>query len=184
MNHQPLSVTVSELPNFSLHSNVKKMLLLLEESTFFEHIAIMDYLTSQKIETEIYLKTKQIPTEINKYVKDKFRKHQPSPSAFSLVDVSGILNQQTIGTHLFISGKWPMIQTIKERAYEVGFSENEIQTMAIGPKEEKVFCVKCYSYNLKKQENEISCDCCNTSLSVSNHFSKRINAYLGYINIG
>ena len=45
-----------------------------------------------------------------------------------------------------------MIQAIKEEAYHVGFSDDEIQTVGISRKKEKVFCVKCYSYNSKKKK--------------------------------
>lgn len=159
---------------------VLKMLLFLEESTFM-HTTMIDDLILQKIEIQIYIKTEQISIEMKRYVQDTFPTH--GLSTFSMMDVSNILSQQRIGTHLFICGKWSMIQAIKEKAYNVGFTESEIQTMGIGPKEEKVFCVKCYSYNLMKKENNILCEHCNTLLNVSNHFSKRLNAYLGYIHI-
>ncbi len=174
--------TISSPPSFQPPSNIRKLLVFLEEASLLEQIALLDDLSKQKIETQIYIKTEQISEERKKSVGDRLQAH--TLSTFSMKDVSNILSQQSIGTHLFILGKWQMIQAIKEEAYHVGFSDDEIQTVGIGRKKEKVFCVKCYSYNSKKKEDYPSCQHCHTPLHISNHFSKRHNAYLGYINIG
>lgn len=169
------------MKNFT--TNAKKILLFLEDSMFFEHVSLIDDLISKKIETEIYIKAEQIPVEIKRYVQDRFPKQSPYLSSFSILEIPHLLNHQVIGSRLFISGEWPTIHAVKEEAYKIGFSEDEIQTVGIGSKEEKVFCAKCYSYNVKKKENELLCEHCHTLLDVSNHFSKRHDAYLGYIKL-
>jgi len=164
-------------------TNAKKILLFLEEPMFFEHRSVLDDLMSKEIETEIYIKTEKIPADISRYIQDRFPNQRPYLSNFSMTKVSSILRRQVIGTRLFISGTWTMIHAVKEKAYQAGFSEDEIQAVGIGPKEENVFCVKCYTYNVKQNEHDISCEHCHTSLYVSNHFSKRHDAYLGYIKL-
>ncbi|WP_445491922.1 hypothetical protein [Niallia sp. 03133] len=51
-------------------------------------------------------------------------------------------------------------------------------------KKENVFCVKCCSFNKKTEDNYITCNNCNTLLDVTTRYSKRLEAYLGFINGG
>lgn len=163
--------------SLSILPNAKKIVLCLEDAKCLEQGTLLEELADHRLETEIYIHMEHIPAE------SKNSQQQPSLLPFSMVDAASILTQQLIGTHLFISGKWPFVQAIKEQACSAGFSEDEITTLGIGPKEEKVFCVKCYSYNRKVHEKEISCEHCHTHLQVSNHYSRRHQAYLGNIRI-
>ncbi|WP_134704565.1 dimethylamine monooxygenase subunit DmmA family protein [Ammoniphilus sp. YIM 78166] len=140
--------------------NAKKILVFLEDIQLVEQARALDELAMKTMETHIFIK-----------------------SSISMSDVSNILKQQLIGTHLFICGTWPFIQEIKEKAYLAGFSEDELHYEVMGPRKEKAFCVKCYSYNPRQQEDKISCRNCQTSLLISNHYSRRLDAYLGYIHV-
>jgi dimethylamine monooxygenase subunit C len=159
--------------NLIIPKNGKKMLLFLEDTEFLKEVNFLDSLAKQKIEKNIYLIMDHVSADDRSII-----------IPFSMNDVSTILTKQLVGTHLLIAGKLPFIQEIKEKAYLAGFSENEVQSVVLGPKQDKVFCVKCYSSNLKQQAEEIHCSHCETTLQVSNHFSKRLNAYLGYIKVG
>lgn len=77
-----------------------------------------------------------------------------------------------------------MINSVKEMAYISGFTDDEIQYKGLGQKKEKIMCVKCYSLNQNQMDDEVDviiCKHCNAMLEVSNHYSKRHAAYLGYI---
>ncbi|MDR4946447.1 dimethylamine monooxygenase subunit DmmA family protein [Neobacillus cucumis] len=159
--------------NLIIPKNAKKMLLFLEDPEFLNELNVLDTLAKQRIGKNIYLNMNHASAEDRSLF-----------IPFSKNDVPTILYKQLVGTHLLIAGNPAFLGEIKELAYLAGFSENEIQSVVLGPKEETVFCVKCYSSNLKQQAEEIHCRHCETTLQVSNHFSKRLNAYLGYIKVG
>jgi dimethylamine monooxygenase subunit C len=159
--------------NIAIPNNIKKVLLFIEDDEFLNEVNILDTLANQRIETKIHLNMDHVSAE---------KKNLFTP--FSMNDVSSILYKQLVGTYLIIAGKSAFIQEIKELAYLAGFSENEIKSVVVGPKDEKVFCVKCYSSTLKQQAEEMRCSHCETTLEVSHHFSRRLNAYLGYIKVG
>lgn len=139
--------------------NAKKIVVFVEDMKLLEQVKALDELAKKKMDTHLFIK------------------------GSSISDVSNILTQQLIGTHLVICGKWPFIQEIKEKAYLAGFSEDELHSELMGSRTEKAFCVKCYSYNPKQLEDKISCKHCQTSLLISNHYSRRLDAYLGYIHV-
>ncbi|PLR79929.1 hypothetical protein CVD25_22625 [Bacillus canaveralius] len=168
---------------FKLDPNLKKLLVIIDESAFFESLAIIEMLSINNIETIAYVKTEEPQREFVDYLQQKLPEGIYFLSSISSDEIHSIFNQQTMGTKLFLSGQWPMIDSLKEMAYAAGFSDEEIQYKGYGRKVEKIFCVKCYSFNRKKQTAETRCDRCNTVLDVSPHFSKRLDAYLGYIKV-
>ncbi|MEJ9232133.1 hypothetical protein LAV79_22230 [Peribacillus butanolivorans] len=183
LRYQIFELKVSDNSFFQLQPSDRKMLLLIDESALFESLAIIDFLSLKKIETDIYIKAKRQQWEIIDYVKSKLHSNINFLSSSESQEAYSILDEQIIGTKLFISGLWPMVHHIEQMAKVVGFTDEEIQYKGIGRKKEKVFCVKCYSYNRKKNQNEITCEHCKTVLDVSSHFSKRLDAYLGYIHV-
>ena len=60
--------TISSPPSFQPPSNIRKLLVFLEEASLLEQIALLDDLSKQKIETQIYIKTEQISEERKKSV--------------------------------------------------------------------------------------------------------------------
>ncbi|OHR65644.1 hypothetical protein HMPREF3291_12535 [Bacillus sp. HMSC76G11] len=183
LRYQIFELNVSDYSFFQFQPNDRKILLLIDESALFESLAIIDLLSLKKIETDIYIKTERQQGEIIDYLQSKLHSNLNFLSSSGSQEAYSILDDQIIGTKLFISGPWPMIHQIKQMANAAGFTDEEIQFKGIGRKKEKVFCVKCYSYNRKPNKNEITCEHCKTVLDVSNHFSKRLDAYLGYIHV-
>ncbi|EIJ82032.1 hypothetical protein PB1_03805 [Bacillus methanolicus PB1] len=181
--NQLIELEVSDYSLFQLQSNPKKVLLFIDELAIFESLAIIHSLSLNKIETYLYIKTDRKQEETISYLQHLLPNRIKCVSSFSYQEVSPILDKQVMGTKLFISGMWPMIRKVKEIAYAAGFTDEEIQYKGIGRKNEKIFCVKCYNLNRKKNEYETTCENCNTILDVSTHFSRRLDAYLGYIKI-
>ncbi|WP_318503710.1 dimethylamine monooxygenase subunit DmmA family protein [Bacillus sp. T3] len=97
--------------------------------------------------------------------------------------VTPILSKAKMGTKLYLIGEWKMVLDIKQQALEFGFTEEEIIAKGIGEKEEHVFCVKCYHINKKTEKTVIRCEKCQQKLDVSAHYSKRHDAYLGFISL-
>lgn len=180
---QSFELNCLEHPFFEHHPNYRKVLFLIDESDLFDNLAIIDLLTQNKIETAIYVKTDRQQGEILDHIQDITHKNINYLSSFENDDVETLLNEQMIGTRIFISGPWAMIHQIKEIANSVGFTDEEIHYNGSGENNNKIYCVKCYSYNMSQNTNEITCKHCNTVLDVSKHFSKSLDAHLGYIQV-
>ncbi|KQL43961.1 hypothetical protein AN963_21135 [Brevibacillus choshinensis] len=92
-------------------------------------------------------------------------------------------SQQKMGTYLYLSGKWEIVNRLKNLALKAGFSEYEMQIKVLGKIRKKLICCKCHGVNDVDDESHISCMHCGLKLEVSNHYSRRLEAYLGYSSI-
>jgi dimethylamine monooxygenase subunit C len=92
-------------------------------------------------------------------------------------------NQQKMGTYLYVSGEWEFVNRIKHLALEAGFSEYEMQLKVLGRIRKKLICCKCHGVNDVCDEWHSCCVHCGLKLEVSNHYSRRLEAYLGYASI-
>lgn len=93
------------------------------------------------------------------------------------------LSQQKMGTYLYLSGKWEFVNRLKNLAFGAGFSEYEMQMNVLGSIRKKLICCKCHGVNDVDDELHITCKHCGLELEVSNHYSRRLDAYLGYSSI-
>lgn len=93
------------------------------------------------------------------------------------------LSLQKMGTYLYLSGKWEFVNRLKNLALEAGFSEFEMQMKVMGSIRKKLICCKCHGVNDVDDELHITCKHCGLELEVSNHYSRRLDAYLGYSSI-
>jgi hypothetical protein len=168
-----------------LQAPTNKVMCFLEESTLFESLSIIYYLERINIQTHIYIKINPHEDEKMRFLQRKFPNRVKIVSSFSGDNIFPILDQQLIGTKLYISGLWSMVSELKKMAFVAGFTDKEILINGIGQKNEKIFCVKCYQLNHKQLDSELEFKCkyCNTTLDVSTHYSKRLEAYLGYIKV-
>lgn len=97
-------------------------------------------------------------------------------------DLKQTLSKQRIGTVVIAQGSLSFVKTIKQLSLAAGFGEQDIFVKSSDKQEETVFCVHCYKINSKKSET-MECHHCQTPLLVSRHYSRRLDAYLGYICI-
>lgn len=161
---------------FEIPKNTTKVVLIMEEASPLEYAVCIDSFRFNHIETDVYVTAKQ-----EKYVKDIVAPPITYISSPTYEAVYEIFENQMIGTKLCLTGTWSFVDLAVKAAHNVGFTDEEIQYRGFGPKVEKVFCIKCYQ--LSKKQDEQVCENCQTRLSVSQLFSKRHGAYLGYINI-
>ncbi|SDJ11620.1 dimethylamine monooxygenase subunit DmmA family protein [Alteribacillus bidgolensis] len=190
LRNQTFELQAQDYSFFKLHSNCKKVLLLIDKLALIESLAIVHSLSINKIETQFFLKINSQQESIFNYMALRnylqeipYNNAAILPSSSYDKKVQSIFEKQKIGTNIFISGSFSMLDSLKQKAYEAGFSDEEIQYRGFGQKQEKIYCVKCYSYNKKHSTQTIECENCNTILDVSDHFSRRLNAYLGYIDV-
>lgn len=94
-----------------------------------------------------------------------------------------LLSNQSIGTYLYILTSWELLEPLARYAEEAGFSDAEMECHGFGPRSKQVFCSACQKLNQVLQETRIICRYCGEALSVSDHYSKRLQAFLGYTSI-
>ncbi|WP_175638472.1 dimethylamine monooxygenase subunit DmmA family protein [Metabacillus schmidteae] len=178
-----LQFNEDKLPIIS--KSYKKLLLFIDDFSLIESLALIRYLTTQPFNGYVYLLT-EMNNEDNKslYFQDILG-NQFSKISFSHKELNQTLQSQEIGTRLFLVGKWAMVDDIEKIAHEIGFTNEEIVKHGLGEKVDHIFCVKCYQFSIKQDplQEETTCSHCQIRLDISNHFSKRHNAYLGYIHI-
>ncbi|MCM3791051.1 hypothetical protein M3221_22175 [Domibacillus indicus] len=181
----PLSETIQaeEINHFSIPSHTAKLLIVLDEAALLEGGSSLQPFFSTDIRLHFIVQTKQ--------TKKHILYSYPELSSYSLdclVTVSSerllsILRIQFIGTRLVVAGSAPFVKTVRNHAETAGFSDEEMQLKIIGSQKDTVFCVKCYSRHDRNEKDFFVCPSCRTELDVSSHYSKRHDAYLGYIRV-
>jgi hypothetical protein len=91
------------------------------------------------------------------------------------------LKNQRIGTKIYISASWNVARKLETAAETAGFSPEEIQVHGYGPEYQQVFCVSCYTIHPIDGQKTMICNNCKKTISVSNHYSRRLDAVLGYL---
>jgi hypothetical protein len=176
-----LSLSIKKSIDDSMKGN--KLLFFIDHSTVIESLALVEYLKIKQFRPRIYLENGAVEEKVFDYFKSKLQSDVIILPDFTEEEIQPILKKETMGTKLFLFGYWKMVIKIKKVAQKIGFLEPEIIVCGIGEKEERVFCVRCYHQNKKNDQPVLTCEKCSTILDVSNHYSKRHDAYLGYIKV-
>jgi hypothetical protein len=91
------------------------------------------------------------------------------------------LEDQPMGTHLYIAASWESARSLVRIAEMVGYAKEDIQIRGYGQKYQKVFCIACYTINPIGDAPTVICRQCGKVISVSDHYSRRLDAVLGYL---
>ncbi|GAM15538.1 dimethylamine monooxygenase subunit DmmA family protein [Mesobacillus selenatarsenatis] len=92
-------------------------------------------------------------------------------------------HKQKMGAYLYISGKEDFVKRIKDVAMMAGFTEHDMQSLINGPVKKKLICCTCHGVNEVSDQTHVVCVHCGQELEVSDHYSRRLDAYLGYVTI-
>ncbi|WP_226672686.1 dimethylamine monooxygenase subunit DmmA family protein [Rossellomorea aquimaris] len=98
-------------------------------------------------------------------------------------DISHWLQNQNMGSYLYIAVEWNKLKHLKKVAEDQGFSVDEAQCIGHGARFIQVFCYKCHLKTVVSGESikqVIDCPHCHLTLSVSDHYSPLHDSYLGY----
>jgi len=94
------------------------------------------------------------------------------------------LHRRKMGTYLYAAVSWEKLNVITHISEEVGFTGEEAQYQGIGEKDKAVFCCRCHGMTrVQNSILHIECPYCLSTLSISDHYSKLKEAYLGYTDI-
>lgn len=93
------------------------------------------------------------------------------------------LSQQKMGVYLYISGAADFLKRIQNKALKIGFSEHDLHSLPTGTAKKKLVCCTCHGESEVDVQSYITCAHCGLELEVSDHYSRRLDAYLGYVTI-
>ncbi|MCA1060677.1 hypothetical protein LCL96_17205 [Rossellomorea aquimaris] len=98
-------------------------------------------------------------------------------------DIARWMENQKMGSYLYIAMEWNRLTDVKKIAEECGFSEEEAQYIGHGERFINVYCFKCHQ-KMKVNSGLIhsctTCLQCHLVLSISDHYSSLHESYLGY----
>lgn len=84
-----------------------------------------------------------------------------------------------MGIRLYICGTEPFIWAVTNLAIEFGIRDDEIQQEHADSQARQVACVHCNVLTYPVRTNIVRCSGCGRHLLVRDHFSRRLNAYMG-----
>lgn len=169
-------------PMFTRKANMRKIIMVMEPDAVTECMALSCFLFKKRIDQEIALLNGTIQPALKEY----FEKNLCTPLTLfpdsePVTSLQQFFANQWMGTYLFITGDWEFVKRKSLMACEVGYGENEIQLSGYGIKQKNVFCVSCCGLTMIGNEHDITCQHCGTFLDISDRYSKRYDAYLGFI---
>lgn len=112
-----------------------------------------------------------------------FEVHHVGRESLNQPGLVHLLSNQLIGTYLYVYTSWDLQKPLIRLAEDAGFSNDEMECQGFGPLHKQVYCSACQEMNEAQHESEIPCRYCGEHLTVSDHYSKRLQAYLGYTSI-
>ncbi len=94
-------------------------------------------------------------------------------------DLRECFQQAQMGLRLYIAGTERFIWAISNLAFEFGIREDEMQQQQADSLARQVACVHCNATTYPVRTNIVACSACGCQLLVRDHFSRRLNAYMG-----
>jgi hypothetical protein len=100
-------------------------------------------------------------------------------SAALLERARAVLEQSLMGTRLYVAGPETFIGRAVQLAAAFGLSKDEICAEHVGSSARRVHCVHCRASTEEVRTNIVRCAGCSRWLSVRDHYSRRLAAYMG-----
>lgn len=89
-----------------------------------------------------------------------------------------LLSSAPVGTRLYACGDESFVWRIYRLARSSGLLAEEIELVKAGSRRE-LYCVHCATLQSIGDEDEATCHGCGVHLTVREHFSRRLGAYMG-----
>ncbi|KPV44540.1 dimethylamine monooxygenase subunit DmmA family protein [Alicyclobacillus ferrooxydans] len=91
------------------------------------------------------------------------------------------LGSAKIGTRLYVCGDYQFVRGLENVLFSFGITNEELWSDVTGATVHPVLCAGCYHRNDPVAGSYIHCEMCGRMLEVSNHYSKKLDAVMGYI---
>jgi hypothetical protein len=89
------------------------------------------------------------------------------------------LNVETMGFRLYAEGSEAFIWDVVKQARDAGMGRAEVYPRHVGAPVRRVYCVHCGTMIEAVAVNLVECQGCHARLSVREHFSRRLSAFMG-----
>lgn len=94
------------------------------------------------------------------------------------VRVLSLLSSSPVGTRLYVCGDESFLWRIHALARDSGLLDEEIHLVKVGQQRD-LYCVHCATRQHIAAESAVTCSGCGVRLTVREHFSRRLGAYMG-----
>lgn len=125
-----------------------------------------------------------LTTMVNQLQRDEI---SPMVDISSWTDESSlerIVSQKKMGTRAVVLAKYERARWVEEVLLKLGIAGSDIFVRALADKTQlKVYCAPCANSFSTERHQPVTCPYCGTNLAVSEHFSKRLNSFLGWEDI-
>ena len=96
-----------------------------------------------------------------------------------LAEYRALLETSSMGLRVYIAGPEHFIGRVLQIALEFGLKSDEIRAEEIGSLARRCYCVHCRTTNSEVRTNIVRCAGCGRWLTVRDHYSRRLAAYMG-----
>jgi fructoselysine-6-P-deglycase FrlB-like protein len=108
--------------------------------------------------------------------------HFETATPESLSELRSALGSSSVGVRLLLSGPTADIRAAAAVAGECGLQQEEMTLLSDEAAPRAIYCPHCHSTTATTEPagSEVSCRGCSAALVTTDHFSRRMGAYLGY----
>ena len=96
-----------------------------------------------------------------------------------LLEFRHILDASLMGTRLYLAGPESFLGLALRIALEFNMNKDEVRAEQIGTLARRIYCVHCQSTTEDVTTNIAACSGCSRWLTVRDHYSRRLAAYMG-----
>ena len=107
------------------------------------------------------------------------RSHGFRATSHLLIALRRRLAHETMGFRVHAIGTEPFLWEVGGAAEEAGLGREEYALFATGRQARRLFCVHCRTITEGVTTNVAECSGCGAHLFVRDHFSRRLNAFMG-----
>jgi hypothetical protein len=100
--------------------------------------------------------------------------------AHLLIALRRRLQHEHMGFRLYAAGTEAFVWDVAGAAEAAGMGKDEYRLFAVGSGARRVFCVHCRTVTPVVTTNLVACAGCGAQLFVRDHFSRRLNAFMGF----
>lgn len=93
------------------------------------------------------------------------------------------LQEQPIGTRFYVCARTEPAKTVMDLFAQIPLTTEVVMHIPIGTQRHPVFCMGCYHRNPATNEDLIQCERCGRQLSVTMHYSPRLDAVMGSLTL-
>ncbi|MFE5839776.1 dimethylamine monooxygenase subunit DmmA family protein [Arthrobacter sp. NPDC056493] len=100
----------------------------------------------------------------------------------TLSDLRSVLGRSHVGVRLVLAGPPADIRAAAAAAADCGLQQEEITLLSDETAPRVIYCGHCRATTktVRPAGEEVQCQGCATTLATTDHFSRRMGAYLGY----